>query len=63
MIKFKNVVKWTFTICSGVYVGCWLAGIFVVAPVKAIDNVCAKHLKEWTNKTFNVEEENENEDE
>ena len=47
-MKFKDVVKTTFVLASGVYVGLWLAGILVVAPVKAIDNVLAKKLKNWT---------------
>lgn len=61
MITFRNVIKYTFIIYGGVFVGRYLEQIFVEAPIKAVDKVLAKKLRNWIE--TNLQEEKENEDE
>lgn len=63
MITFRNVIKYTFIIYGGVFVGRYLEKIFVEAPIKAVDKVLAKKLHNWVEANLREEKENENEDE
>lgn len=60
MITFKNVIKYTFIISGGMFIGLYLEKIFIEAPIKAVDKVLGKKLKDWVE---NLPKEKENEDE
>lgn len=60
MITFKNVIKYTFIISGGMFIGLYLEKIFIEAPIKAVDKVLGNELKNWVE---NLSKEKENEDE
>lgn len=45
-ITIGKVATATFVISSGIYIGNYLSGILIQAPIKAIDRVLAKKLKD-----------------